>query len=466
MPPSSLQLFRGFLTERLTAAAVEIFGEVEKIVELYCDENNRLQKALDTLFNSEVKLHRIDRAAPPAASTTDIFEQEQRYRLDSLGPNQPAIKEEPEDCMVDPGDKIFQGPEIADSKDFIVTTVCKSDYTEQDSNVPQIPPIDHLPDTEFHSESTLSPIAAHGTADIEPAIFRDLQRSTHHPPLSKASKNKRRKYLQCQDCGKKWKKKSGKLGSTKRIRKRPLQKTILEIPRRKQFKSLTNELPDTKSLMLGLAEAFKDIPDAEKPLIAKTGFSDNMELVDSVYGKVPKGCPLSYQCPVPSVLDYSPHENAPPTPSLPLVSHKLEPATSLPHLSGKELEHLKSLEITWDAAHSLELFTRQVENSEALDAMRKSRLTSRFKEICQLQAGKSHGEHLVVKIQKEISDSKLVKMEKVQRPEALREYCKQAFVNWSACGLVVHPDAPWLGAVPNGLVYDPTENPKCKGRCW
>lgn len=32
-------------------------------------------------------------------------------------------------------------------------------------------------------------------------------------------------------------------------------------------------------------------------------------------------------------------------------------------------------------------------------------------------------------------------------------------LNLTKCGLVVHPDAPWLGASPDGLVYDPLERP-------
>ncbi|CAB1351237.1 unnamed protein product [Coregonus sp. 'balchen'] len=32
-------------------------------------------------------------------------------------------------------------------------------------------------------------------------------------------------------------------------------------------------------------------------------------------------------------------------------------------------------------------------------------------------------------------------------------------VNYSRCGLVIHPDVPWLGASPDGLIYDPMECP-------
>ncbi|CAB1346300.1 unnamed protein product [Coregonus sp. 'balchen'] len=43
---SKLQSFRAFLNERLTAAAVEIFGAVEQTVVDYQEENDRLRRLL------------------------------------------------------------------------------------------------------------------------------------------------------------------------------------------------------------------------------------------------------------------------------------------------------------------------------------------------------------------------------------------------------------------------------------
>ncbi|XP_076740000.1 pogo transposable element with KRAB domain isoform X2 [Maylandia zebra] len=55
-----LQGFRSFLTERLTAVAMEVFGEVESIVVECCEENKRLRDILHMVLNPEIKLHRID----------------------------------------------------------------------------------------------------------------------------------------------------------------------------------------------------------------------------------------------------------------------------------------------------------------------------------------------------------------------------------------------------------------------
>ena len=44
--------------------------------------------------------------------------------------------------------------------------------------------------------------------------------------------------------------------------------------------------------------------------------------------------------------------------------------------------------------------------------------------------------------------------------EVTVEYSKLTHVNYSPCGLIVHPDAPWIGASPDGVVFDPTEHPQ------
>ena len=42
--------------------------------------------------------------------------------------------------------------------------------------------------------------------------------------------------------------------------------------------------------------------------------------------------------------------------------------------------------------------------------------------------------------------------------DAIWEYCQIKRVNHYPCGFVIHPDAPWLGASPDGLVFDPAES--------
>lgn len=65
MATATLQSFNVFLTERLTAAAVDIYGFVEKTINGYQEEvhrakmeNQRLQRLLDLVYKPEIRLHR------------------------------------------------------------------------------------------------------------------------------------------------------------------------------------------------------------------------------------------------------------------------------------------------------------------------------------------------------------------------------------------------------------------------
>lgn len=62
---SKIQLLRAFLNQRLTVAADEIFGAVEKTIAEYQEEvsrskkeNDRLQNILDIVIKPEIKLQR------------------------------------------------------------------------------------------------------------------------------------------------------------------------------------------------------------------------------------------------------------------------------------------------------------------------------------------------------------------------------------------------------------------------
>lgn len=55
---SNIQLLRVFLNERLTYAANEIFGIVEKTIIEYQEEVVRLQRLLDIVLQPEIKLRR------------------------------------------------------------------------------------------------------------------------------------------------------------------------------------------------------------------------------------------------------------------------------------------------------------------------------------------------------------------------------------------------------------------------
>lgn len=55
---ATVQCFRKFVNERLTAAAEEILGVFEKTVVVYEEEIHRQRKLLDIVLNPEIKLHK------------------------------------------------------------------------------------------------------------------------------------------------------------------------------------------------------------------------------------------------------------------------------------------------------------------------------------------------------------------------------------------------------------------------
>ncbi|KAL0977862.1 hypothetical protein UPYG_G00162320 [Umbra pygmaea] len=95
---SKMQQLNVFLRERLTAAAVEIFGKVEKTIIEYEDEisrskeeNERLQKLLDLVIKPQIKLHRAE------SSETHISKEELPVEQDWRSPLlQPESREDQE----------------------------------------------------------------------------------------------------------------------------------------------------------------------------------------------------------------------------------------------------------------------------------------------------------------------------------------------------------------------------------
>lgn len=99
MATATLQTFNVFLTERLTAAAVDIYGFVEKTLVEYQEEvyrarleNQRLQRLLDLVYKPEIRLHRADAKQP----TEEIPAKQQEWSSDvwqdEPGPSE--VKEE------------------------------------------------------------------------------------------------------------------------------------------------------------------------------------------------------------------------------------------------------------------------------------------------------------------------------------------------------------------------------------
>ncbi|KAM9529639.1 uncharacterized protein ACWYII_041724 isoform 2-T2 [Salvelinus alpinus] len=134
---SQIRLLRVFLNERLTAAADEIFGVVEKTVAEYQEEVVRLQRLLDIVLQPEINMPRADRQqctlsfseeeVPPEQQQC---EQEWSPSLRQEDPEPTQIKEEQEELRSRQGEEQIQGIE-AETIEFIFNPVCvKSDLDE------------------------------------------------------------------------------------------------------------------------------------------------------------------------------------------------------------------------------------------------------------------------------------------------------------------------------------------------
>uniref|UniRef100_A0A4W5R172 C2H2-type domain-containing protein n=1 Tax=Hucho hucho TaxID=62062 RepID=A0A4W5R172_9TELE len=136
---SKIQLLRGFLNERLTAAAVEIFGAVENTIAEYQEEISRskeeierLQRLLDLAFKPNIKLHIADSQQLTLPVPEDIPPEQQDWSpcLGQEDPELTQIKEEQEEFGTSQEEEQLEGLE-SDIKEFIFTLPCvKSDYDQ------------------------------------------------------------------------------------------------------------------------------------------------------------------------------------------------------------------------------------------------------------------------------------------------------------------------------------------------
>ncbi|XP_029566051.1 uncharacterized protein LOC115159991 isoform X2 [Salmo trutta] len=131
---SKIQLLRGFLNQRLTAAAEEIFEVVEQTIAEYQEEfvrtkeeNVRLQKLLDIIIKPEIKLHRTDLQQLPVSE--DEVPPEQQHCEKEWSPNLgQEVKEEQEELRTNQGEEQLQGLE----EDFIFSSAFVKSDNDQD----------------------------------------------------------------------------------------------------------------------------------------------------------------------------------------------------------------------------------------------------------------------------------------------------------------------------------------------
>ncbi|XP_076836505.1 uncharacterized protein LOC143482125 isoform X2 [Brachyhypopomus gauderio] len=82
---------------------------------------------------------------------------------------------------------------------------------------------------------------------------------------------------------------------------KPKQRTVANGVRSTLYKAVRGELPDPD--VLKVDEAYKDFPADIAPLITTMAISADVPLVDSAFGQVQEGSPISYQHPVPECVE-------------------------------------------------------------------------------------------------------------------------------------------------------------------
>ena len=184
------------------------------------------------------------------------------------------------------------------------------------------------------------------------------------------------------------------------------------------------------------------------------------ELVATKFGHVPKGSILSYQ-----LSDYKKAEVLKPKPIVPqnlplLPLSAIDTVLSVPSdLTSSQQTYLDKFRVTLVEAHELEHSTQQQSTSAKWRISRVGRVTaSRFGDVLQRQSAPSSflksfleaKEYSVLPVQ--------LKHGRDNEIKARNAYIEHTKRNVRECGLVVNPSIPWLGASPDGLIFNPVNN--------
>ncbi|KAL7859093.1 hypothetical protein SRHO_G00142400 [Serrasalmus rhombeus] len=228
------------------------------------------------------------------------------------------------------------------------------------------------------------------------------------------------------------------------------------------YRGMVGPLPDP--CMFRVTEAYEKFSLEDKPPVTTMGMAPHKPAVQCAFGMVQEGSVLSYQQPVLPSRHITLHPDVPSTPLLPLKDHHLDAPTCAFVCTEQELFHLKSLEVSLDMAHKIEMSTREQSSCADWHLLRKPRVTaSRFRGVRHVR-GHSSAESLAERIIRGTRQTAEMKRGLEMESGAASEYCRILNVNYTPCGLIIHPDAPWLGASSDGVVFDPLNIPVWLGR--
>ncbi|XP_075338653.1 uncharacterized protein LOC142398502 isoform X3 [Odontesthes bonariensis] len=114
---SSVQHLREFISQRLTAAAEEIFSEFEKTIVQYEEEIDRQRGLLDISWKPQIKLHTAELSQQDVCKEKNVLverqlcDQESNSSVDQEEPEPPHIKEEQDELCPSQGEQLVLGQE-------------------------------------------------------------------------------------------------------------------------------------------------------------------------------------------------------------------------------------------------------------------------------------------------------------------------------------------------------------------
>ncbi|XP_055359540.1 uncharacterized protein LOC114844536 isoform X2 [Betta splendens] len=135
---SSVQYLKEFISQRLTAAAVEIFGAFEQTIVEYEEELDRQRRLLDAVLRPEIKLHRIEipdvceeEEAVPTHLKISHHVKKTSHIVDD--PNLPQIKEEHEEPRTREGETLV----LKQETDNVISSAFEDNSAEENDKLPK-----------------------------------------------------------------------------------------------------------------------------------------------------------------------------------------------------------------------------------------------------------------------------------------------------------------------------------------
>ncbi|CAL9685252.1 unnamed protein product [Knipowitschia caucasica] len=240
------------------------------------------------------------------------------------------------------------------------------------------------------------------------------------------------------------------------VSKPRLKKATKAVVKSTLYPAHSGPLPDQHLMTIG--EKLKHIQPQLGICKILSGLEE-MTMVDSKFGLVPHGSVLSYQYPAKDTGGYVKDLGAPDFPSLPVEGYSFKSDHVFVPTYAQSV-HMESLQVTAALSTAIEAQTRGQSNSPVWFEARRPRLTaSRFREACHVR-GESTARSLACRILRGNIQTAAMKRGLKLEEGILKIYAENGNLSVYPCGFIVHPDAPHLGASPDGRVYDPSENPQ------